>query len=130
MNGQEMNRQRRILWDQQSGACFLCRQAMPEPDSHDHHFGWEHLIPTIDHVVPLSRGGSNQLYNKVLVHAKCNVEKGSSEPTPEILSQLLLFKASLVRGNFIAQAAIHIALAKPSGPYCRLEEYGYPIHDN
>lgn len=32
---------------------------------------------TVDHIVPLSRGGSHDLENLRLVHAKCNVIKGN-----------------------------------------------------
>lgn len=31
---------------------------------------------TIDHIIPLSKGGENALYNKQIAHSSCNVEKG------------------------------------------------------
>lgn len=39
--------------------------------------GWESGLH-IDHVVPISRGGSNDIENVRPAHAKCNVEKGSA----------------------------------------------------
>lgn len=32
---------------------------------------------TVDHIIPLSRGGTHEVANLRLVHAKCNVIKGS-----------------------------------------------------
>jgi 5-methylcytosine-specific restriction endonuclease McrA len=45
--------------------------------------GWERY-PHIDHVIPLSRGGSDTLVNVRTAHAECNLLKGYSVDTPEI----------------------------------------------
>ena len=34
------------------------------------------LSPSVDHVVPLSRGGTNDLANLKLAHLRCNLAKG------------------------------------------------------
>ena len=38
--------------------------------------GWE-TYPHIDHVIPLSLGGSDTLDNVKIAHAKCNLDKGA-----------------------------------------------------
>lgn len=52
--------------------CQLCKRAVsrkrrwPEP-----------LSPSLDHIVPLSRGGAHALSNVQLAHLRCNVSKGN-----------------------------------------------------
>lgn len=36
--------------------------------------------PSVDHIVPWSRGGTNDPNNLQLLHRKCNAEKGVSMP--------------------------------------------------
>lgn len=38
------------------------------------------LAVTIEHIVPLSKGGVNRLRNKLLAHWDCNQEKGNKPP--------------------------------------------------
>lgn len=57
-----------ILRKRDGFACYLC----PEPYT-------EELGPTIDHVKPLSKGGTWDLDNLKLAHRKCNQEKGDRE---------------------------------------------------
>lgn len=45
-------------------------------------FGWENGLH-LDHVVPLSRGGSDELDNVKPSHARCNIKK-SNMPTPAV----------------------------------------------
>ena len=60
------------LMTYQSGRCFWCNQ----PFSKRFH---------VDHVMPLSRGGSNTAGNIVLACAPCNHSKGSKPPIQWIL---------------------------------------------
>lgn len=46
--------------------CFLCNKKLPNSDT------------TIEHLTPLTSGGSNKLSNTVLVHSKCNEILGHS----------------------------------------------------
>lgn len=57
-----------VLVDRDGLFCYLC----PEPYTIEHR-------PTIDHVKPLSKGGSWELNNLRLAHRKCNQEKGDRE---------------------------------------------------
>lgn len=54
-----------ILWDRDGEICYLCNNPMRYP----------HV--TIDHVIPLHRGGKDNLSNYRLVHSLCNVQKGN-----------------------------------------------------
>jgi hypothetical protein len=53
--------------------CHICREPVPSaPYPHP-------LSASLDHVVPLSRGGIHDPDNVRLAHLKCNVEKGADE---------------------------------------------------
>lgn len=51
--------------------CHLCGQAVPA----DAHYLDPHA-PTLDHVIPLARGGTHTLANVKLAHRACNTLKG------------------------------------------------------
>lgn len=56
--------------------CYLCGgPLMKRPAKCEQH--WRR---TVDHVVPQSRGGSDDWSNKLLAHAKCNVAKDNRMP--------------------------------------------------
>ena len=57
--------------------CYLCEQPVP--------IGVHHLdprAPTLDHVMPLARGGTHTLVNVKLAHRSCNTLKGVRVLTP------------------------------------------------
>jgi 5-methylcytosine-specific restriction endonuclease McrA len=63
------------LWAEQDGKCYLCGGQMnPVPvrlgRTHDP------LAATIEHRVPISRGGAHDLDNVSLAHYRCNLRKG------------------------------------------------------
>lgn len=45
--------------------CYLCDERMVRPQM------------TIDHVIPLCKGGTNTMDNFKLTHSKCNLDKGN-----------------------------------------------------
>lgn len=55
------------LMEQQSGKCAICDEWLPE----------ELSAVEVDHKVPVSKGGTNDLGNLQLVHMKCNRSKGA-----------------------------------------------------
>lgn len=54
-----------ILW-QKNPTCFYCQELIEN---------WEYA--TIEHKIPLCKGGSNRNDNLALSHLKCNQERGS-----------------------------------------------------
>lgn len=62
------NVDKRTLWSQHSGICGICRT----PVSYD--------AMTIEHVVPLSRGGLHSYANTCPAHVECNLAKGNALP--------------------------------------------------
>lgn len=63
--GSRVNKQRNTLWEKQEGKCWYCFQPCTPKTF------------TIDHIVPKSRGGGNNILNKVGACSSCNNAKGS-----------------------------------------------------
>lgn len=68
--------------------CWLCGEPMDFSDRPSGGAG--DRSATLDHVVPLGRGGSNEQTNLRLAHAKCNNERGCPDirPPPRQISKL------------------------------------------
>lgn len=73
----------RQLWEKQNGHCAYCGKPMVlggNPHSPDY--------CTIDHIVPLSRGGLHDISNIVLACRACNMKKSDRLPEELCLSKL------------------------------------------
>lgn len=68
-----------LLRKAQNNKCCICFQR----------FGNTHDDINVDHVTPVSAGGSNA-GNLLLAHIKCNEEKGDQPPSAETLEMLLI----------------------------------------
>lgn len=68
---------RRKLIKMQLGCCAYCGKSLPlyPPKGSWHQRNWDY--PTIDHVVPQSRGGSHHISNLVAACWGCNRSKGN-----------------------------------------------------
>lgn len=62
------DRLRKSFWDQQYGMCYLCNEFINLSAK-----GYQK--PTIDHIIPLSKGGSRKKHNLKLAHECCNALK-------------------------------------------------------
>lgn len=65
------------VYDRSDGSCALCGGRVSDPSVW---FGWDGktwmpLAPTVDHIVPLARGGTHTWDNVQLAHALCNSRK-------------------------------------------------------
>lgn len=59
--------------------CHLCRKKVPSK-------AWPHpLSASLDHVIPLSKGGPHEPSNVRLAHLRCNVEKGADGGNEQLL---------------------------------------------
>jgi CRISPR/Cas system Type II protein with McrA/HNH and RuvC-like nuclease domain len=63
------------LFEAQRGLCGYCG-AMLTRRGH---------LTNIDHVVPRSRGGGGNIENLLLMHSRCNTEKGCDMPSKAVL---------------------------------------------
>lgn len=63
----------RARYAEQEGRCFWCRESLPK----EYHR---------DHVVPVSKGGTNDIRNIVLACAPCNVRKSDTHPLELLLA--------------------------------------------
>jgi 5-methylcytosine-specific restriction endonuclease McrA len=68
-------------FEQQEGFCFYCGELLYASFNKDIH---------VDHMIPLSRGGSNTIENIVISCATCNLRKGTK--TSEEFTRSLSFK--------------------------------------
>lgn len=80
------------LCDLQSWHCAYCRQNMRRAKKGR----IELRTATLDHVLPISRGGRNQRSNLVAACSACNSAKGSM--TGEEFRAMMSFPANLARG--------------------------------
>lgn len=72
----EMGISLKKLIDRDGLVCYLCGE---QCDTNDKSYGSiGPLYPTIDHVIPLSKGGGHTWSNVKIAHFMCNVRKGDS----------------------------------------------------
>ncbi len=57
----------KLLRDQFDGVCGICRQAL-DLKADKYHY---------DHIVPLAAGGTHEMANLQIAHARCNLKKGA-----------------------------------------------------
>lgn len=72
---------REVVVTRDGAVCYLCQEPIDLSLS-----GWHPMGLTLDHVIPLSRGGSHTLNNLKPTHRACNVRKSARTPE-EYLSQ-------------------------------------------
>ena len=67
------------LWTRQAGLCALCDKPMLRNRFEAPHGKvWAKQRATLDHIVPVSKGGRDDLDNLQLAHARCNKIKGNA----------------------------------------------------
>ena len=69
---------RRKLWRKQGSLCHWCGMPMMRTTQDDP--GSVALLATIEHVIPLARGGLDNANNIVLAHLGCNSRRGHDMP--------------------------------------------------
>lgn len=73
--GRVVAAQRVRLLERDGPACWICRQPM------DLTRPGVPLSPSLDHVIPASRGGDDSDANARLAHLVCNTSRGNRAPT-------------------------------------------------
>ena len=72
-----------LLYAAQDGRCFYCRCALDvDRLRHVPPASCASDDPTLDHVVPASKGGAAEYANLVLACRACNERKGDGPPPP------------------------------------------------
>lgn len=68
-----------VVYYRDGGTCWLCRRQVPRVVG-------DVLSPSLDHVIPLSRGGEHSYANVRLSHSICNARKGAKEVMPNAIT--------------------------------------------
>jgi 5-methylcytosine-specific restriction endonuclease McrA len=64
------------IWERDQGICWLCETSI------DVDLSWPHpMSQSLDHVVPLAKGGDHSRANVALAHLVCNLRKGAKLPS-------------------------------------------------
>lgn len=73
----------RALYKRDNGICYICGGECDFDDrqSTDGHFICGPTYPSIDHVIPIARGGMHAWYNVKLAHHLCNAKKSDILPS-------------------------------------------------
>lgn len=75
------------LFDLQDGLCWICHEPMQQFARPR-----DPLAPSIDHIIPLSKGGKNDPSNKLLAHVRCNIRRGNQVPSVSPWAAVLLLR--------------------------------------
>jgi 5-methylcytosine-specific restriction endonuclease McrA len=62
------------LYRRDSGMCGICKAPVDRTLRYPHP-----MSATIDHIVPISKGGQHESHNLQLAHSRCNISKGNRE---------------------------------------------------
>ena len=62
---------RKRQWAKQNGLCYYCSVSL------------KNRRTNVEHVIPMSRGGTNKAKNLLLPCGPCNKEKGNRKPTKD-----------------------------------------------
>lgn len=58
------------VWDRDEGKCWICSSVVPRDAKYPHP-----LSRSLDHVIPLAKGGGHTFSNVALAHLRCNISK-------------------------------------------------------
>lgn len=56
---------RAVLYERDGGVCGICRRPVSRPES------------SVDHIIPLSKGGEHSYANTRIAHLRCNIARGN-----------------------------------------------------
>ncbi|CAA7616053.1 conserved hypothetical protein [Magnetospirillum sp. UT-4] len=106
------------LWQEQGGRCFQCDRPMPSPAGQRLRHRKRADAATIDHVMPLSKGGGDDHGNCVATCRACNAAKADRLPTAAELDRLAVLKggAQISSAMWAAAARSQPEPASPPSP--------------
>lgn len=65
------------IYNRDRGVCWLCGKAVPHPILETDLLTADN-VPSMDHAIPRSLGGTTKLENLLLAHLRCNIKRGNS----------------------------------------------------
>jgi hypothetical protein len=85
------------LYARDNGICGICSEDVTELEGP--------MRPSIDHIIPLSKGGLHVVANLWLAHYRCNLEKHAQMPDGEVVETVLL-AIQMTEGREIAAPVV------------------------
>jgi hypothetical protein len=79
---ERLTKRLKTLRKRQGNQCCWCGGPMQRT----HPGQWD--FETLEHLTPLSKGGTHHISNLALAHLRCNQERGSEDRTPLFIGQL------------------------------------------
>lgn len=77
----DVSLQARLLSALQRDTCWLCGEGINP-------IAKRSTRATVDHVIPLSKGGNNSIWNLAAAHYRCNIERKNNPPPAEAWPRL------------------------------------------
>ena len=74
--------QRRYIYERDNGTCHLCGKKVKKSYSRT---GYDPMGPTLDHIIPISKGGPHLKSNVALAHHICNTLKSDGAVGEQLL---------------------------------------------
>jgi 5-methylcytosine-specific restriction endonuclease McrA len=81
MSGKDKRAKMRQLHSLQDGLCAFCGLGVVHPDAPGRPHPEAFMAPSLEHVVPRSRQGTNRIENLLLAHRGCNADR-ATDPLP------------------------------------------------
>lgn len=103
----------RTLIERDGLRCFYCEHDLDDPETAHEFDQWR---PTLDHLLPRSRGGNNAIENLVLACERCNSRKGD---------HVLLLAEAIAR----LRHRLDIALAQNESSHAFIEHLQWELFD-
>lgn len=99
-----------LLYARGRAMCGICGEEVLQLDGP--------MRPSIDHIIPLAKGGVHALHNLQIAHYRCNLSKGDTLPDPDIVEVVCIaHKVTTGSGLELSLLRYEFSLPDDRSPY-------------